>query len=71
MTEALMQVSTAAKRLKLCQETIRRYIRTGKLRAVRTPGSKRLGNYLIPESALQEFLATADNIMRHGRDASP
>ncbi len=57
--DALMVVSIAASRLKKCPETIRRYIRSGRLRAERPPGDKRLGNYLIRESAIANFLATS------------
>lgn len=62
--EPMLEVSIAAKRLKKCPETIRRYIRRGWLKAVRAQGSRRGGNYLIPESALAEFLATSRNMLR-------
>lgn len=59
MTDRLLQVSQVAKRLKRCPETIRRYIRQGRLLAHRTPGGTRSGNYLIAESAIRQFLATS------------
>ena len=64
--ERMFEVAAAAKRLKKCPETIRRYIRKGRLRAVRADvGDGRGGNYLIPESALDGFLnATPRNIRR-------
>ncbi len=64
--ETMVEVAIAAKRLKKCPATIRRYIRAGHLRAVRAPAgpsSTRGGNYLIPESALREFLVTSRNIL--------
>ena len=63
--ERLFEVSVAAIRLKRCPETIRRYIRAGRLRAIRTPGGAvRGGNYLIPETAIEEFLLDAHNLIR-------
>jgi len=57
--ERLLPVSVVAKRLNLCGETIRRYIRSGTLKAFRAPGHRRAGNYFIPESALRDFLTTS------------
>ncbi len=65
--ETMVEVAIAAKRLRKCPETIRRYIRSGQLRAERGPGGSRRGNYLIPESALLEFLATSRNITLQSR----
>jgi len=55
-TEHLLEVAAAAKRLKKCPETIRRYIRRGLLPARRLPGGTRRGTYLIAESALNAFI---------------
>jgi predicted site-specific integrase-resolvase len=66
--ERYFEISALAKRLKKCPETLRRYIRAGKLRAVRAaPGiGTRGGNWLIPESALTEFLSPPSrNISQH------
>lgn len=62
--DRLLELAVVAKRLKRCPETVRRYIRSGRLRATRPPRSfgSRGGNYLIPESAVVEFLATSGNI---------
>jgi len=67
MTEPLLELAIVAKRLKRCPETIRRYIRSGQLRATRAPmaDGSRGGNYLIPESSIDQFLATRDNISQH------
>ena len=63
--EKLLEVAVVAKRLRKCPETVRRYIRSGRLRAARAPGETRGGNYLVPESAVSEFLATSRNISLH------
>lgn len=67
--ERLLEVNVVARRLKKCPETVRRYIRDGRLKATRAPlgNDSRGGNYLVPESAVDAFLATSHNIMR--RDA--
>jgi excisionase family DNA binding protein len=57
--DRLLPVRTVAKRLNFCEETIRRYIRRGLLKAHRPAGDRRAGNYLIAESAVREFLATS------------
>jgi len=54
--ERFFKVWQAAKRLQCCQETIRRHIKPGRLRAVRMPSPIAGGHYRIPESALDEFL---------------
>lgn len=62
----MLTVRAAAKRLNRCEEMIRRYIRRGLLRATRpTLHRSRGGNYLIPESALADFLATQRDISQH------
>jgi predicted site-specific integrase-resolvase len=61
--ERLLDVGMVAQQLDRCSETVRRYIRAGYLRAWRAPGDhSRGGNYLIPESAVREFLATSYDI---------
>lgn len=60
----MLEVKAVAIRLKKNPETIRRYIRRGWLRHERAPGDRRGGNYLIPESAITDFLATSRNMMR-------
>jgi excisionase family DNA binding protein len=62
--EKLLSVNTVAKRLQRTPDTIRRYIRLGRLLAERPPGDKRAGNYLIPESALVKFLQSSSDISR-------
>lgn len=64
MTDDLLEIAIVAKRLKRCPETVRRYIRSGRLVATRAPlgGDSRGGNYLVRESSLDRFLATRDNI---------
>lgn len=65
--ERYLEVAAAAKRVKKCQETIRRYIRAGRLRAIRADfgAGTRGGNWLIPESALDDLVATSCNISQH------
>lgn len=67
VAERLLEIAAVAKRLKRCPETVRRYIRAGLLRATRPPNldGSRGGNYLIPESAVREFLTTLTNITPH------
>ncbi len=54
--ERLLEVAHAAFRMGVCFETIRRWIRSGKVRALKTPG----GQWRIPESEVRR-LATTDN----------
>lgn len=66
MTEdRYMEVAAVAKRLKKCHETIRRYIKSGKLRAVRVAFGGRGSNWLIPESAVTEILTSSTPRARH------
>lgn len=67
--ERLLEVVHVAKRLRCHPETVRRHIRAGHLKAVRRGSSSagRGGNYLIPESAVREFLATSHHITQHAR----
>jgi excisionase family DNA binding protein len=57
MAEELLTVEEVAARLRSNPETVRRYLRSGKLRGVR-PGGTRLG-WRIPVSELDRFLAGA------------
>ncbi len=59
MEQEYLTVRIAAKRLKCCEESVRRYIRSGKLLARRTRYGQRGGNWLIPAVALRQFLATS------------
>lgn len=52
MTEQLVTVEEAAKTLKVRRETIRRYIKSGHLKAVTLPG----GDYRLLEKDIQELL---------------
>lgn len=54
--DRLLEVAQAAKRLQRCPEQVRRYIRAGELKAVRSQTGTRGGNYRIPESELIRFL---------------
>lgn len=61
-SERYFEVSMVAKRLKMCPETIRRYIRSGQLQAIQLRAG---GPFRIPESALDAFLrATRVNTLR-------
>lgn len=57
MDDPLLEVSVVAKRLKRAPETIRRYIRSGRLRATRPSAGRIGGHYLIAESAVAAFLS--------------
>jgi excisionase family DNA binding protein len=52
--ERLLTVREVADRLRASPETVRRWLRHGKLRGFR-PGGTKLG-YRVPESELQHFL---------------
>ena len=54
--ERMFEVAAAAKRLKKCPETIRRYIRAGVLSGERAPGGAKNRPWLISESALYAFM---------------
>lgn len=61
--ERLLEVAHVAKRLRCHPETVRRHIRAGRLKAVRRGTFRgRGGNYLVPESAVRQFLAASCNI---------
>lgn len=54
MNERLLTVREVADRLRSSPETVRRWLRQGKIRGFR-PGGTKLG-YRVPESELQRFL---------------
>ena len=56
--QRLLTVREVAERLRSSPETVRRWLRQGKLRGFR-PGGTKLG-YRVPESELQRFLAQAN-----------
>ena len=53
--QRLLTVREVAERLRSSPETVRRWLRQGKLRGFR-PGGTKLG-YRVPESELQRFFA--------------
>jgi excisionase family DNA binding protein len=55
--QRLLTVREVAQRLRSSPETVRRWLRQGKLRGFR-PGGTKLG-YRVPERELQRFLAGA------------
>jgi excisionase family DNA binding protein len=55
--QRLLTVREVAERLRSSPETVRRWLRQGKLRGFR-PGGTKLG-YRVPESELQRFLRNA------------
>jgi excisionase family DNA binding protein len=55
--QRLLTVREVAERLRSSPETVRRWLRQGKLRGFR-PGGTKLG-YRVPESELERFLRTA------------
>jgi excisionase family DNA binding protein len=55
--QRLLTVREVADRLRSSPETVRRWLRQGKLRGFR-PGGTKLG-YRVPESELQRFLRVA------------
>jgi excisionase family DNA binding protein len=59
MTEQrLLTVREVAERIRSSPETVRRWLRQGKLRGFR-PGGTKLG-YRVPEGELQRFLAESN-----------
>ena len=54
MNERLLTVREVAERLRSSPETVRRWLRRGRLRGFR-PGGTKLG-YRVPESELQRFI---------------
>jgi excisionase family DNA binding protein len=52
MTDRLIPVAAAAKRLSVCPETIRRWVRTGRLPVVRYPS----GQYRIASETIDRIL---------------
>lgn len=62
--ERLLTVREVAEHLRSSPETVRRWLRQGRLRGFQ-PGGTKLG-YRVPESELQRFLAQS-----HDPDGSP
>jgi excisionase family DNA binding protein len=58
-TKALT-VEEVAERLQLTPDTVRRFLREGKIRGIKTSPGKG-GDWRIPESALAEYLAGGGN----------
>lgn len=54
--ERMLTVQEVAERLRASPDTVRRWLREGRLRGV-LPGGSRLG-YRIPESELQRFISS-------------
>jgi excisionase family DNA binding protein len=63
--QRLLTVREVAERIRSSPETVRRWLRQGKLRGFR-PGGTKLG-YRVPESELQRFLAESNE----GRSLPP
>ncbi|MGE0451727.1 MAG: helix-turn-helix domain-containing protein [Vicinamibacterales bacterium] len=59
--ERLLTVAIAAQRLSVCGETIRRWIRAGRLEARRLPS----GHYKVPERVIENILTTPHHTARH------
>ncbi len=65
--QRLLTVREVAERLRSSPETVRRWLRQGKLRGFR-PGGTKLG-YRVPESELQRFINVAQRTQ--GQHAPP
>ena len=63
--QRLLTVREVAERLRSSPETVRRWLRQGKLRGFR-PGGTKLG-YRVPESELQRFI----NVAQRGQNGQP
>jgi excisionase family DNA binding protein len=63
--QRLLTVREVAERIRSSPETVRRWLRQGKLRGFR-PGGTKLG-YRVPESELQRFLSESNE----GRSVPP
>jgi len=61
--ERQLKCSEAAAKLGICERTLRRYMKAGRIRFHRLPG----GHFRIPESAIEEFWSEHDR--RHTRAA--
>lgn len=55
-SEDQLKCREAAARLGICERTLRRYMRAGRIRYHRLPG----GHYRIPEDAIEEFWSSHD-----------
>jgi excisionase family DNA binding protein len=58
--QRLLTVREVAERIRSSPETVRRWLRQGKLRGFR-PGGTKLG-YRVPEAELDRFLAESDQL---------
>ena len=63
MNERLLTVREVAERLRSSPETVRRWLRQGKLHGFQ-PGGTKLG-YRVPESELQRFIALSQSSARN------
>jgi excisionase family DNA binding protein len=52
--EALLTVKEVASRLRVDEETVRRWLRTGRMRGIRPGGAR--ADYRIPDSELRRML---------------
>jgi excisionase family DNA binding protein len=66
--ERLLTVAEVADRLRMSEETVRRWLRSGRLEGFRIGGTK-LG-YRIPESAIEAVVDWAPTTVEHGGGAS-
>ena len=57
--QRLLTVREVAERIRSSPETVRRWLRQGKLRGFR-PGGTKLG-YRVPEAELERFLSASDH----------
>ena len=55
MSERVLTVPEVAERLRINEETVRRWLRTGKIRGVRLGGTR--AGYRIPESEVGRLLS--------------
>ncbi len=68
--QRLLTVREVAERIRSSPETVRRWLRQGKLRGFR-PGGTKLG-YRVPEAELERFLSASDYTRARGEgDAQP
>ena len=59
MADGHLTVPEAAKRLRVTEETVRRWLRIGKLKGKRLGGTK--AGYRIPEAKVEGLLAVEDD----------
>jgi len=58
MSQSVLTVPEVAERLRLNEETVRRWLRTGKIQGVRLGGTR--AGYRIPASEVDRLLGTAE-----------